>query len=1162
MDSADKRLKVLHLDDDPDFLELFLARFSDSFDIVSIHDPDELFGLLNSHTFDGVILDYDLPVTNGNSLLQKIRSVMPWMPVFLLTGQGNEEVARQSFLNGASDYFTKEMAGIGARERLINSIHSHVGKAKIEKNFKDSQKLYQAIFESSGDAIALMEPGTGRLIDCNNAALEIFRCPRDKLIGRTPGDFSPPEQPGGMDSHQFAKEKVSKALSGIPQSFNWLHCHEDGSLFTVEVYLSRIDLQSSPLLLSVFRDITEQEKAKEKLRRSEERFRKLLENAIDPIIWTDIYGKILNCNQAAREMFERSYDDMVGSSVTTLHPMPPDQFNEAIYHQIVVSGDKHVNQVPVISASGKIRQVIITASKVNIDGKELVQGVFRDVTDELQAREEIKNRLDFEDLIIRFTARFINLPYEKIDQGIEEALQEIGRFSRCKLAGLLQLKGDPPVIRQTHVWRDNPSVPDMSMFEYSTPQDFPFYWDQLLNKGLIKISSMEDLPEDALVERAILDRYGFSPTLVIPLYRNEVLFGALGLSGEQNQHKEWKQSYIQLLRLAGEVIVSVLTRKESEDARMTGEKEKSEILDSLSEIVAYYPINSMKASWVNRTCLVQTGLKAEDFRTKNCYEIWHGSSERCPGCPVLQAFSTGKSQQNEISTPDGRIWLIKAHPVFDDDGIQKGVLEIGLDISQVKIAEEELALRDEQYRLLAENATDIITLHKMDGTYVFVSPSIEEITGYKPRELLGKKFLHCVHPDDSAMVMERFSKLMEDGGLVSATYRFRLKNGQYIWMESRGKLACDGSDGRPDTIAVISRDITLQQKVMDSLREEEEKFHKVFVLIQDGLFIVDEGHRIIEANPAGCQNHGYKEGELTGMMVEELIHPDYRESFMGMTNRLDMGLGFGGQVRCLRKDRANFDGEIYGTPCQLNHRLHFLTCIRDITWHNQLERELVKKNQELADFTYRVTHDIKNPLNIIKGYIASIDGKQELLEKYQDRIMSQADYLIGFVDKLLKLSRSGRIIDGKESVRILKIIRTAFALFRDRAPRARLEVLSEIPAVMGDPSGLEQVFTNLVENAFKYRDSDKDELVISLRAQNIGDRLIIELSDNGIGLENHLKDKIFEPGFTTSKDRGTGFGLVIVRKIIDAHGGEIYAESKGVGQGTTFVINLPALVPA
>ena len=1155
MKNLQKKLKTLHLDDEPDYLELFKARFSRHLDITGASTREELLRLLGEDTWDVVILDYELPGCNGNELLLELKNAYPGLPVFLLTGQGNEEVARQSFLNGASDYFTKKMAAVGARERILNSIRSHVEKETVHRRLRNSRKLYQRVFESSGDAIFLFDHG--KFVDCNGAATELFQCNKEDIIGRSFIDFSPATQPDGADSQALAREKIDNAIKVSPQCFQWTYKKLNGEDFKAEITLSRLKLEGRTLLLVLSRDLTARERVSRPLQLSGEYFWTLLENAPESLIWTDVYGKILFCNRAAEKMFERTRDDLVGSSVTTLHPFTPDQFNEEMYHRIIESGEVYENQVPIISASGKIRQVMIKASRVNVDGKDLVQGVFQDVTKELFVCKEIKHQLDFEELILRFTARFINLPYDEIDRGIEEALGEIARFTGSSRGVLLRLLGDPPVLKQTHLWRADPSSKGLSDFNGHSPGDFPFFWDSLRNKGLLMLSLPEDVPQDKLAEKEWFKNQGFRPSLAVSLSREGKPFGVLGFGGEIDQVREWDQSDIRLLRLAGEIIVSVISRKESEDARKSGEKEKMDILDSISEVVIYFPKGSLKASWVNRASVEHTGLAVEVFRQKNCYEIWHGRDVPCDGCPVMLAFETGKTEEGEVETPDGKTWLIRAYPVFREEGELKGVLQIGLDMTRVKKAERELALKQKQYRILAENATDVITLHDLDSTYTFVSPSIEECLGYKPEDFKGKRSIDYIHPQDLDKTIKTMKVLKSKGETINVTYRFRRKNGEYIWMESRGDLVLDEVTGQPSGFMMISRDVTPARKILKALEEQEEKFRKVFVLIQDGLFIVDAEHEIVEANPAGCKNHIYEKDEICGMKVDELIHSDDREYFNLMTGEVSQGRGFGGQVRCLRKDGSVFDSEVYGTPYQLNGQLHFLTCIRDVTRRNRLESELIARNRELADFTYRVTHDIKNPLNIIKGFIASINGNPVLLEKYQNRIMNQADLLIAFVDKLLKLSRSGMTIDAKEPVNVSRLVRSAFVINQGETP-ARLDIESELPQVMGDRQGLQQVFTNLVENALKFRDPEKQTLLITLTGRSDDKGMTFVLSDNGVGIPGELLEKIFSPGFTLFRDKGTGFGLIIARKIINAHQGSIRAESEGPGKGTSFIINFPS----
>ncbi len=229
----------------------------------------------------------------------------------------------------------------------------------------------------------------------------------------------------------------------------------------------------------------------------------------------------------------------------------------------------------------------------------------------------------------------------------------------------------------------------------------------------------------------------------------------------------------------------------------------------------------------------------------------------------------------------------------------------------------------------------------------------------------------------------------------------------------------------------------------------------------------------------------------------------------------------------------------------------------DITLHKTMEEELVSRNRELMDFAYRVSHDLKSPLNVIRGFISVIEEEPDLFQEYFSRIKESADQMADFIDRLLQLSRAGRVIEQFQPIQLEVLACQAFKTENTEGIPAVFKADEPLLPVTGDPDALEQLFINLVGNCFRHRDPQKKKLEIQLSVTDEGPHRKIVLQDNGLGIKQENLTKIFRTGFTGDRSRGTGFGLAIARKIVSAHNGTIKAESPGPGHGSRFVILLP-----
>lgn len=230
----------------------------------------------------------------------------------------------------------------------------------------------------------------------------------------------------------------------------------------------------------------------------------------------------------------------------------------------------------------------------------------------------------------------------------------------------------------------------------------------------------------------------------------------------------------------------------------------------------------------------------------------------------------------------------------------------------------------------------------------------------------------------------------------------------------------------------------------------------------------------------------------------------------------------------------------------------------------RLIEELRHKNVELEQFTYSVSHDLKSPLHTIKGFVDvmqhDIDhGRYDSLAKDLVRVRDAADRMQELLDAILALSRAGRVIGPKDEVALGplfgEVLRLLDAQIRRRG--VAVSVATDLPAVRGDRVRLREVVQNLVENAVKFLGPQGNPCV-TISAEKAGAEVRVSIRDNGIGLPERDRQTIFEL-FRKVDPRadGAGIGLALAKRIVEVHGGRIWAESEGPGRGSTFIFALP-----
>jgi light-regulated signal transduction histidine kinase (bacteriophytochrome) len=276
---------------------------------------------------------------------------------------------------------------------------------------------------------------------------------------------------------------------------------------------------------------------------------------------------------------------------------------------------------------------------------------------------------------------------------------------------------------------------------------------------------------------------------------------------------------------------------------------------------------------------------------------------------------------------------------------------------------------------------------------------------------------------------------------------------------------------------------------------------------------------------------------------------------------------------------ARFPVEISLSPLETEEGILVSAAIRDVTSRKQSENEicrltqsleeraeeLVASNKELEAFTYTAAHDLRAPLRHLHGYSTFLkEAWYERLDEegqhFHDRIMISTKGMAVLLDELLNFSRLGRVELRTHSVSLTDLVaRIREGLESEPDARRVTWEIGELPKFEGDLSLLHQVLVNLLSNAVKYsRKSLEPKVVIDSVSGEAG-MITIRVQDNGAGFDIEYSNKLFQvfQRLHRAKDfEGTGIGLAIVRRILERHGGRVWAEGI-VGQGATFYFSLP-----
>ncbi len=348
----------------------------------------------------------------------------------------------------------------------------------------------------------------------------------------------------------------------------------------------------------------------------------------------------------------------------------------------------------------------------------------------------------------------------------------------------------------------------------------------------------------------------------------------------------------------------------------------------------------------------------------------------------------------------------------------------------------------------------------------------------------------------------------------------------------------------------------------ENLRESEELHRTILRTAMDGFLLVRPDGRLEQVNEAYCLMSGYSEQELLGMSVSDLEAVETPEETAAHMQTV-MAQGHDRfETRHRRRDGGIFDVEI-SLQCQTMGGGRFVFFLHDITDRKKAEEALRVKKTELERFSYSVSHDLRSPLVTIQTFLGHLvqdmaRGGTDQVAQDISFISSATEKMNNLLDELLKFTKVGHVTNLSVETPLQEIAHEAIGLVAGRIDKCGIRVtVTDNPVVLfGDRVRLVEVFQNLIDNAGKFM-GDQSNPLIEIGAETKNGEMVFFVRDNGMGIDPKYKDKLFGMFEKFNPEmEGTGMGLALVKRIVEVHGGRIWAESEGLGKGVCFWFTL------
>lgn len=1028
-------------------------------------------------------------------------------------------------------------------------------RKQAEINLKQQQAFLRHLIDANPNLI-FVKDWHGRFALANQALANLYGTTVEDLLGKTDADFNP--NPVEVEQFLQADREVMVSLTR-----KWI---AEETVSTPNGKFRYFQTSKTPLIdadgvarriLGVATDITARKYVELALIESESRFRAIFNGTYQFTGLLSLDGTLLELNQTALTGTGSSRDDAIDRPLWEL-PWWHDTPELRQYLQQAVSraargelvrgevefwtNDKTLaisdfSLKPLTDRSGRVVQLIAEG---------------RDITDRKQAERELH-------LLQAITTAVSECP--DFDSALQIALNRIGQATGWTYG---------------EAWIPNPSHGCLEV----SPQWFGDRGDSLLAfrqvtqtvrffpasglPGRVWASQQPEWIRDVSVEspslfwRADIARQvGLKAAFGVPILdRQQVVAVLVWFAGES---QPTDRATMKLITTVATQLGELMRRKQA-DAALRASQQKLALHVQQTPLAAIEWTTEFEvASW-NPAAEAIFGYSAEEAMGKTGSELLLPAAIRDQIDGVWQTLIRqrgGKRNINENITKDGRVIVCEWYntPLIDANGRTIGVASLAQDITdrvearlqlqqlnqqletQVRDRTAELqqtiaALRDSEarYRLMAENSTDIITRHALDGTYLYVSPASRTLLGYEPEEFVGRNAFELFHPQDLGAIFNCYEQVITDPAPRTVSYRIRRQDGNYVWFETTTRALWETDTDLPQEIVAVSRDISARKQAETELKHAKEQLEAMLDAIPGFVSWMDRDLRYLGVNRHLATAFGRQPEEFVGRELGFIkansefarFIADFFQDTGAIAANATIELPIGGQTRQ------------YAIIVQKYHKGKKAVSVGiDVSDRMAAEAQIKQSLQEKEVLLKEIHHRVKNNLQIVSSLLklqAGTIDDPEVLKPFTDsynRVRSMA--LIH--EKLYQSNDLARV----QTVEYLRnLTANLFKSYTATTNPIQLDLqLDDIDLNIDTaiPCGL--IITELLSNALKYAFPDNRAGTVSLEFRDLGDRLRLSVCDNGVGLPDDF-----------DLDESESLGLQLVTSLTEQLHGELHIQSE------------------
>ncbi|MBP9119969.1 MAG: PAS domain S-box protein, partial [Ignavibacterium sp.] len=966
-------------------------------------------------------------------------------------------------------------------------------RKSYEDSLRANEEKYRMLLDFATDAFFQCDQSTF-LITVNNKATELTGYTKEELLK--------------MNLKELFPQKV---LEASPLQFDLLRSgktvkkertiiRKNGNLVDVEMMSKQMP---DGTIQSFFRDITE-------LKESEERFTSIVRGLSDMIIIVDGNGKIFYQSPSVTKTLGYTETEMFGRSPLEF-VVEEDKINVEIeFKEVMTASNSGIPTLYNVYCKDGSKCSIETAG-VNMLGNPAVKGVVlfsRDVTARLKASLlEKENAKLFEDLIIKNTEPILILSFE-------------GKI----------LFANPACYKLAEI-EESVNITGLLLSVFMSEQE--------------SLKAFEDLKE---LEKS---SGPLSRDYEIKTFKNSL---------------KWISAFSTKINFKGSdaslvTLRDITDRIKFEETLKISEENYKYLFENNPQPMWVYDIDTLEYLAVNEYAVNKYGYTKEEFLSMSLLDIRpKDEHERLKKDVHKNDEAIQKSGYWKHRTKDGKILFVEIYSHRLNFMGRNARLVMANDVTERKIFEDALKKSEETYRLTAEQTGEVVYDHNMITKETKWAGAIEKVTGYTYDEFINTvadDIYKQVDPEDKDRVLSICKSAINNGSNYRVEYRFKHKNGNYIYVEDNAAFITD-SDNKPVRMLGTLTDITKRKLIENKLRDLSRAVEQSPVSI----VVTDIKGNIEYVNPKFEEVSGYSFDEVIGKNPKILASgikstDDYQEMWLTILN----GEEWRGEFFNKKKN-----GELYWEAATISPILNekneiekFIAVKEDVTGQKKLTKELIEAKEKAEEmvrlksyFFANMSHELRTPFVGILGFAEILKDVLENREEreYAEQILKSSKRLTDTLNKILNLSRIefDKVEVKNTRVDVCELLKSIESFYSNSAKINNTTITSSVEednlTIYSDAKLLEDILNNLVSNAIKFTEDGS----INLSAKRIIDkdntRLLITVKDTGIGIPKEKQSLVWQEfrqaseGYNRSFE-GTGLGLTITKRYVELLNGTI-----------------------